>query len=61
MAPVDSWHEDADDVRGTIRIQDILRMSSGLRCVNAGDPEYDEASMGYSDHLYLYSPKRPCT
>ena len=55
LAPVDSWHEDPDDVRGTIRIQDILRMSSGLRCVNAGDPEYDEAAMGYPDHLYLYT------
>ena len=55
LAPVDSWHEDPDDVRGTIRIQDILRMSSGLRCVNAGDPEYDEAEMGYPDHLYLYT------
>ena len=55
LAPVDSWHEDPDDVRGTIRIQDILRMSSGLRCVNAGDPEYDEDEMGYPDHLYLYT------
>ena len=55
LAPVDSWHEDPDDVRGTIRIQDILRMSSGLRCVNAGDPEYDEEEMGYPDHLYLYT------
>ena len=55
LAPVDSWHEDPDDVRGTIRIQDILRMSSGLRCVNAGDPGYDEEEMGYPDHLYLYT------
>ena len=55
LAPIDSWHEDPNDVRGTIRIQDILQMSSGLRCVNAGDPEYDEATMGYPDHLYLYT------
>ena len=55
LAPIDSWHEDPEDVRGTIRIQDILQMSSGLRCVNAGDPEYDEATMGYPDHLYLYT------
>ncbi len=55
VAPVDAWHEDPNDVRGTIRIRDILRMSSGLRCVNAGDPEYDEAAMGYPDHLYLYT------
>ena len=55
LAPIDSWREDPEDVRGTIRIRDILQMSSGLRCVNAGDPEYDEATMGYPDHLYLYT------
>ncbi len=54
-APIDSWHENPDDVRGTIRIRDILNMSSGLRCVNAGDPEYNEAEHGYPDHLYLYT------
>ncbi len=54
-APIASWHEDPEDVRGTIRIRDILNMSSGLRCVNAGDPEYDEAAHGYPDHLYLYT------
>ena len=55
LAPIDSWHEDPNDVRGTIRIQDILQMSSGLRCLNAGDPQWDEATMGYPDHLYLYT------
>ena len=55
LAPIDAWHEDQEDARGTIRIQDILQMSSGLRCANAGDPEYDEATMGYPDHLYLYT------
>lgn len=55
IAPIDAWHEDPADIRGTIRIRDILQMSSGLRCVNAGDPEYDEAAMGYPDHLYLYT------
>ena len=54
-APIAAWHEDPEDVRGTIRIRDILQMASGLRCVNAGDPEYDEATMGYPDHLYLYT------
>ncbi len=55
LAPIDSWHEDPDDVRGTIRIRDILSMASGLRCMNAGDPEYSEAEHGYPDHLYLYT------
>lgn len=55
IAPIAAWQEDPEDVRGTIRIRDILQMASGLRCVNAGDPEYDESTMGYPDHLYLYT------
>ncbi len=52
-APVPEWQH-VGDPRGEIRIADILRMSSGIRCVNRGDPEYDPA-MGYPDHLYLYT------
>ena len=39
-APVPEWQGDGDP-RAEIRIADILRMSSGIRCVNRGDPEYD--------------------
>jgi len=52
-APVPEWQQEGDP-RAEIRIADILRMSSGIRCVNRGDPEYDP-SMGYPDHLYLYT------
>ena len=52
-APVPEWQREGDP-RAEIRIADILRMSSGIRCVNRGDPEYDSA-MGYPDHLYLYT------
>ncbi len=52
-APVPEWQGEGDP-RVEIRIADILRMSSGIRCVNRGDPEYD-AAMGYPDHLYLYT------
>ena len=52
-APVPEWQGEGD-ARAEIRIADILRMSSGIRCVNRGDPEYDPA-MGYPDHLYLYT------
>jgi CubicO group peptidase (beta-lactamase class C family) len=52
-APVPEWQREGDP-RAEIRIADILRMSSGIRCVNRGDPEY-ESVMGYPDHLYLYT------
>ncbi len=48
-APVPEWQREGDP-RAEIRIADILWMSSGIRCVNRGDPEYDPA-MGYPDHL----------
>ena len=35
-APVPEWHEDPDDPRAAIRIQDLLRMSSGLDFQNWG-------------------------
>ncbi|MBV6522526.1 MAG: hypothetical protein MNPFHGCM_02674 [Gemmatimonadaceae bacterium] len=52
-APVDEW-QGADDERKTIRIADILRMSSGLRFVAPQDSGFD-ASKGYPDHLYVYT------
>jgi CubicO group peptidase (beta-lactamase class C family) len=52
-APVDEWQK-PDDERRTIRIADIMRMSSGLRFVAPQDPDYD-ASRGYPDHLYVYT------
>ena len=52
-APVPEW-QDEGDPRANIRIADILRMSSGLRCRAPGDPDLDP-SLGYLDHLYLYT------
>jgi CubicO group peptidase (beta-lactamase class C family) len=52
-APVPEWQEEGDP-RAQIKIQDILRMSSGLRCRAPGEPGLD-ASLGYLDHLYLYT------
>ena len=52
-APIPEWKEEGDS-RQAIRVQDILRMSSGLRCRNKGDPDYDPA-LGFPDHLYLYT------
>jgi CubicO group peptidase (beta-lactamase class C family) len=52
-APVPEWQEEGDP-RAQIRIQDILHMSSGLRCRAPDDPDLD-LSLGYPDHLYLYT------
>jgi CubicO group peptidase (beta-lactamase class C family) len=52
-APIPEWQEEGDS-RQKIRIADVLRMSSGLRCRNMGDPEWDPA-LGFPDHLYLYT------
>ena len=52
-APVPEWQTEGDP-RAAIRIADILRMSSGLRCRAPQDPDFD-ASQGYPDHLYLYT------
>ncbi len=52
-APVPEWQEEGDP-RAQIRISDVLRMSSGLRCRAPGDPGLDP-SLGYLDHLYLYT------
>ena len=52
-APFPEWQGEGDP-RAEIRIADIMHMSSGLRCRNMGDPEWDPA-LGYPDHLYLYT------
>ena len=52
-APVPEW-EGEGDPRQSIRIGDIMRMSSGLRFRNRGDPGYDP-QVGYPDHLYVYT------
>lgn len=52
-APIPEWQNEGDP-RQAIRIGDIMRMSSGLRIRAPQDPDYD-ASLGYPDHLYLYT------
>ena len=52
-APIPEWQEEGDN-RQQIRIADILHMSSGLRCRAPQDPDADP-SLGYYDHLYLYT------
>jgi len=52
-APIPEWQKEGDP-RSEIQIQDILRMSSGLRFRNMGDPEWDP-ELGYPDHLYVYT------
>jgi len=52
-APIPEWQGEGDP-RQKIRIMDIMRMSSGLRCRNMGDPDWDPA-LGFPDHLYLYT------
>lgn len=52
-APIPEWQQEGDP-RQSIRVMDILRMSSGLRCRAPQDPDADPA-LGYYDHLYLYT------
>ncbi len=52
-APIPEWQTPGDS-RQDIRIGDILRMSSGLRIRAPQDPDYD-SSIGYTDHVYLYT------
>ncbi len=52
-APIPQWQGKGDG-RAKIRIMDIMHMSSGLYCRAPQDPDYD-ASLGYSDHKYLYT------
>lgn len=50
-APIAEWQQ-AGDPRRAIRIADLLRMSSGLRCLAPQDPD---PVRGYPDHLYVYT------
>ncbi|HCR54493.1 MAG TPA: serine hydrolase [Cytophagales bacterium] len=52
-APIPQWQEPGDE-RAKIRISDILHMSSGLRFRAPQDPDFDP-SLGYPDHLYVYT------
>ena len=52
-APFPEWQQPGDP-RRSIRIRDIMRMSSGLRLRAPQDPGYD-AALGYPEHLYLYA------
>jgi CubicO group peptidase (beta-lactamase class C family) len=52
-APVAEW-QTPNDSRRSIRIADLLRMSSGLRFIAPQDPDFDRAR-GYPDHLYVYT------
>ena len=52
-APIPEW-QGAGDPRKEIKIQDILRMSSGIRIISPSDPDYDPNGP-YPHHLYLYT------
>ncbi len=52
-APIPEW-QGAGDPRARIRIGDIMRMSSGIRIRAPQDPDFDP-SIGYPDHVYLYT------
>lgn len=52
-APIPEWQTPGDP-RQNIRIGDLMRMSSGIRIRAPQDPDYDP-SLGYPDHLYLYT------
>ena len=52
-APVPQWQGEGDP-RQSIRIGDIMRMSSGLRFRAPQDPDFDP-ERGYADHIYVYT------
>ena len=52
-APIPEWQKPGD-ARQAIRIMDLMRMSSGLRIRAPADPGFDK-SLGYPDHLFLYT------
>ena len=52
-APIPEWQSPGDP-RASIRIADILRMSSGIRIKAPQDPDFD-ARGPYPDHVYLYT------
>jgi CubicO group peptidase (beta-lactamase class C family) len=51
-APIPEWQQ-PNDPRQKIRIQDLLRMSSGIRITAPDDPDFNPAT--YPDHLFLYT------
>jgi CubicO group peptidase (beta-lactamase class C family) len=51
--PIPEWQSPGDP-RAQIRIQDLLRMSSGIRIKAPDDPDFDPNGT-YPDHLYLYT------
>jgi len=51
-APIPEWQQPGDP-RQKIRIQDLLRMSSGIRIKAPDEPEFDPKT--YPDHLFLYT------
>jgi CubicO group peptidase (beta-lactamase class C family) len=53
QAPIPEWQSPGDP-RAKIRIADIMHMSSGLRIRAPQDPDYNP-SLGYPDHVYLYT------
>jgi CubicO group peptidase (beta-lactamase class C family) len=52
-APIPEWQQPGDP-RQAIRITDLMRMSSGIRIRAPQDPDWAD-SLGYPDHLYLYT------
>lgn len=52
-APIPQWQSPGDG-RQTIRITDLLRMSSGLRIQAPDDPEF-VPNGSYPDHIYYYT------
>ncbi len=52
-APIPEWQAEGDP-RAEIKISDILHMSSGIRFRAPQDPDFDP-SLGYPDHLYVYT------
>ena len=52
-APVPEWRKPGDP-RQTIRIRDLLHMSSGIRIKAPDDPDFDPTGT-YPDHLFLYT------
>jgi len=52
-APIPQWQGKSDG-RAKIRLADLMHMASGLYCRAPQDPDFDP-SLGYPDHLYLYT------
>ncbi len=52
-APVAEWQRPGDP-RAAIRVSDLLRMSSGLRCPSPADADFSEKD-GYPAHVLVYT------